>query len=126
MTGSTVWCGVAAASVALLVSPGAASGADEPVPEPPNFTSILTSTATPDKVVDDAGRPAPGQPGALGFFTLRVNSQLDVVCYEIVLQGVTPPFESPARTATHLQEGPPMRVATLGWCSPTRSRPAAA
>ena len=97
----------AAALVPSVVWAVPAAAADDPVPEPPTFTSTLTSTATPDQVVDDFGKPVPGQPGASGTFTLRVNSQQNIICYDITLTGVTQPFESSARTATHLQEGKP-------------------
>lgn len=96
---------VAAAGLVLTASPALAE--DAPVPPPATFTSTLTATLTPDAVVDDAGAPAPGQPGATGTFTLQLNSEADIVCYDITLTGVTPPFSSPARTATHLQEGQP-------------------
>lgn len=99
------------AVTALAVSVGPALAADDPadtsVPEPTSFTSTETVTLTPDAVRDDAGAPVPGQPGASGTVVLRLNSQLDVICYDITLTGVTPPYASPARTATHLQEGGP-------------------
>lgn len=107
----TTWRGLAALPLAtatlLAASATPAHAQDTPVPEPPAFTSTLVANASPDQVVDDAGAPAPGQPGATGLFVLRVNSQLDIVCYDITLLGVTPPYESSARTATHLQEGFP-------------------
>lgn len=95
-----------AAAIALV--PAAPASAQPPqVPEPATFTSTLIAQATADQVVADDGTPAPGEPGATGVFVLRINSELDVVCYDITLLGVTPPFESPADTATHLQEGFP-------------------
>ena len=96
-----------AALVPSVVWAVPAAAADASVPEPPTFTSTLTSSLTPDQVVDDAGKPVPGQPGASGTVTLKVNSQMNVVCYDITLTGVTQPYESSARTATHLQEGKP-------------------
>lgn len=101
----TLLCLVALVPSVLWAVPAAA--ADDSVPEPPTFTSTLTSAVTPDQVVDDQGKPVPGQPGASGTFTLKVNSQTNVVCYDITLTGVTQPYESSARTATHLQEGKP-------------------
>lgn len=105
---STRWAGgalCAVAALALTASPALAE--DAPVPEPPTFTSTLTATLTPDAVRADDGAPVPGQQGASGQFTLRLNSRQDIVCYDIRMTGVTPPFSSPARTATHLQEGQP-------------------
>jgi len=101
----TLLCAVALIPSVVWAVPAAA--ADESVPEPSSFTSTLTSTATPDAVRDDVGKPVPGQPGAEGKFVLRINSKLDIVCYDITLTGVTLPYESGARTATHLQEGKP-------------------
>lgn len=103
-----------AGMVALALSGSSAVAAtDTPVGEPERFTSMLSSMATPDAVVDGEGNPAPGEPGATGRFDLRINSDEEIVCWDIVLSGVTPPFESPARTATHVHEanagqpGPP-------------------
>ncbi|MGI5131526.1 CHRD domain-containing protein [Pseudonocardia sp. CA-107938] len=104
----TALCLAAVAVLPVWAGPAAAAPpTDVSVPEPTTFTSTLTSTATPDQVVDDFGKPMPGQPGASGTFTLRINSQQDIVCYDITLTGVTQPYESSARTATHLQEGKP-------------------
>ncbi|MGB2720559.1 MAG: CHRD domain-containing protein, partial [Rhodococcus sp. (in: high G+C Gram-positive bacteria)] len=69
--------------------------------------------ATPDQVLNGEGVATPGQPGATGTFTLRINSDLDIVCYDIALEGVTGDYMSPAKTATHLHQaaagaaGPP-------------------
>ncbi|NEM08257.1 CHRD domain-containing protein [Geodermatophilus normandii] len=69
--------------------------------------------ATPDAVINPDGVPTPGTPGATGTFTYRINSDLEIICYDISLSGVTPPFQSPAKTATHVhqaaagQAGPP-------------------
>lgn len=101
----TVCAAGTAVGIALTAAPALAE--DAPVPPPATFTSTLTAMATPETVVDDGGKPSPGQPGAKGTFTLKLNSQMNIVCYEIMVMGVTPPFASPARTATHLQEGQP-------------------
>lgn len=105
LSGLTLLCVAALVPSVAWAVPAAA--ADTSVPEPSSFTSTLTSSMTPDQVVDDQGKPAPGQPGASGTFILRINSQQNVVCYDITLTGVTQPYESSARTATHLQEGRP-------------------
>ncbi|MHA6630767.1 CHRD domain-containing protein [Pseudonocardia sichuanensis] len=98
------------ATAALAAGPAFAQDAD--VPEPDSFTSMFTAMAVPDTVVGPNG-PAPGEPGATGTFDLRINSDEEIICYEITLDGVTPPYQSPARTATHVHEaaegsaGPP-------------------
>ncbi|QGK72191.1 CHRD domain-containing protein [Allosaccharopolyspora coralli] len=96
--------------------PAGLAHADDEVPEPAEFTSMLTTMATPDMVVNSDDQPSPGEPGASGTFTFRINSDDEIICYDIVLNGVTPPYDSPARTATHIHEaaagtsGPPRLV----------------
>lgn len=98
---------------ALMVGAAAAANADTEVEPPAEFTSAFTTTATPDNVVDADGEPTPGEEGATGTFTFMINSDTETICYDIALTGVTPPYESPARTATHIHEaeagaaGPP-------------------
>lgn len=97
---------------AVLFSGGTAL-ADTPVDEPDSFTSMFTVMATPDMVVGMNNQPAPGQPGATGTFNYRINSDEDVICYDLTLNGITGEYQSPARTATHIHEaaegasGPP-------------------
>ena len=97
---------------AVLTGAGVASAETE-VAEPATFTSAFTAMATPDMVVNAESVPTPGTPGASGTFTYRINSELEVICYDISLTGVTPPYMSPAKTATHIHEavagkaGPP-------------------
>ena len=99
-----------AAAMMLFAAP---AGAETPVAEPESFTSAFTAMATPDQVVNGDAVATPGQPGAMGTFTLRINSDLDIVCYDIALEGVTGDYMSPAKTSTHLHEaaagaaGPP-------------------
>ena len=101
-----------AASMAMVFSTGTAS-AETPVAPPATFTSAFTSVATPDQVLNGQGVSTPGQPGALGSFTFRINSDLDIICYDIFLAGVTDDYMSPAKTATHIHQaaagvaGPP-------------------
>ncbi|MGU3437780.1 CHRD domain-containing protein [Actinomycetes bacterium M1A6_2h] len=101
-----------AASAAMVFGAGAAS-AETPVAAPPTFTSAFTTVATPDQVLNAQGVATPGQPGALGSFTFRINSDLDIICYDIFLAGVTGDYMSPAKTATHIHQaaagvaGPP-------------------
>lgn len=76
---------------------------DAPIvdPEFPDFneTSRFVIEADPDQV------PAGGQPGAEGTFVLRLDSDNDVVCYDIELRGVSGDYASPALTATHIHAG---------------------
>lgn len=103
---------VVTAGATLLAGTGLAS-AETDVAAPPSFTSAFTVNATPDAVVDADGAPAPGQPGSGGVFTFRLNSQLDIICYDITLTGVSGDYQSPAKTATHIHQsvagvsGPP-------------------
>ncbi|AJW42845.1 CHRD domain-containing protein [Rhodococcus sp. 14-2496-1d] len=100
-------------TAALMLFAAAPAGADTPVAEPDSFTSAFTAMATPDQVLNGEGVATPGQPGAMGTFTLRINSDLDIVCYDIALEGVTGDYMSPAKTATHIHQaaagaaGPP-------------------
>lgn len=111
--------GLAAGSLAgaLTLAVAAPAGAqDASVPEPDTFTSAFTVMATPEEVVDTDGEPAPGPDGATGTFDFRINSDEEIICYDITVSGITPPFESPARTATHIHEaeagsGGPPRIA---------------
>lgn len=80
---------------------------------PDHFTSAYTVMAEPGAVVDGDGEPSPGQEGAAGDFMFWVNSDTDVICYDITLTGVSGDYESPAATATHIHDaaegeaGPP-------------------
>lgn len=104
--------GIAVGALALLVT-AAPAHANTEVDEPDTFTSAFTSMATPDQVVDSEGNEAPGEPGATGEFTFRINSDLEIICYDITVNGITGGYESPAATATHVHEaaagesGPP-------------------
>ena len=105
---------VAAAAAGILVATqGTAAHAGEEVPEPDEFTSEFWVEATPDMVIDGEGNPVAGEEGAWGAFEFRLNSDEDIICYDIAFTGVTPPYESPAKTATHIHQaadgefGPP-------------------
>lgn len=103
--------GTAAAVLALATA--APASAETSVPEPATFTSAFTVMATPDQVINNDGVAAPGEPGATGTFDFRINSETEVICYDITLRGVTGDYQSPAKTATHIhqaaagQPGPP-------------------
>lgn len=102
--------GVAALVAVLGTSP---AYADTAVERPDTFTSAYTVSATPDQVINPDGDAAPGEPGALGTFNFMINSDEEIICYDITLDGVTPPYQSAAKTATHIHEaavgesGPP-------------------
>ncbi|MET4051681.1 hypothetical protein ABID81_001025 [Frigoribacterium sp. PvP054] len=103
--------GAAAAAVTLFAATPAF--AETEVPEPSRFTSAYTVMATPDQVINNDGVATPGESGATGTFDFRVNSDTEVICYDITLRGVTGDYQSPAKTATHIHEaaqgqaGPP-------------------
>ena len=107
----TIALGGAAAVGLVMVAP--AAHAETEVEEPSSFTSAFTVMATPDQVINTEGVAAPGQPGAAGTFTFRINSDLEIICYDITLNGVSGDYQSPAKTATHIHEaamgesGPP-------------------
>lgn len=109
---STTWKRPAAvAAASTLVGAGslwgaAPAAAETEVPRPGSFTSAYTVMATPDTIVDTEGNPAEGQPGATGTFDLMINSDEEIVCYDITLTGVTGEYESPAKTATHVHAAP--------------------
>ena len=98
---------------AVVLTGAGTAAAETEVPEPATFTSAFTAMATPGEVVNPEGVPTPGTAGASGTFTYRINSDLEIICYDITLTGVTPPYQSPAKTATHIhqaaagQPGPP-------------------
>ncbi len=105
--------GITAIAAIGLTAVAAPAHADTEVAEPESFTSAFTVTATPGEVINNDGEVAPGEDGAMGSFTFRVNSEMEIICYDIRLEGVTGEYESPARTATHIHEaavgqpGPP-------------------
>ncbi|XVH33328.1 CHRD domain-containing protein (plasmid) [Haloferacaceae archaeon DSL9] len=65
---------------------------------------------TPDEVVDG------GTDGASGTAELVLDPEDEVICFDLSFRDVTPPYESPANTATHIHEaeagdaGPPVVV----------------
>jgi len=108
----TIGGAAAVAAVSVLGFAGPAS-AETAVDEPSSFTSAFTVMATPDQVLNADAVATPGEAGASGQFNFRVNSDLDIICYDITLTGVTGDYESPAKTATHIHQaatglaGPP-------------------
>jgi len=96
---------VAGAAGALALTAVGPAAAETEVPRPATFTSAFTAMATPDMVINNDGVATPGEPGASGTFTYMINSDTEVICYDISLTGVTPPYQSPAKTATHIHQG---------------------
>lgn len=88
----------------LLLAPAAvAQTTGTPVDRPDSFTSSFRVRADADQVPETDGRR--GEPGATGTFDLQLDSTSEVICFDIALDGVTPPFQSPAPTATHVHDG---------------------
>jgi hypothetical protein len=102
-----------AAAAALTLFAAAPASAETEVAEPSTFTSAFTVMATPDQVINAEGAVTPGQEGATGTFDFRINSDQNIICYDITLSGVSGDYKSPAKTATHIHEaaagksGPP-------------------
>lgn len=86
---------------------------ETPVARPRTFTSTLKTEATPEQVVNANNTSVPGLQGAKSTFKLEINSQEDILCYEIVSTGFQGDYFSPAKTATHTHQaafganGPP-------------------
>lgn len=105
--------GVAGAAALMTTTMAAPAYAETEVDRPDEFTSAFTVTATPDQIINSEGDTVPGEEGATGTFNFMINSDEEIICYDITLDGVTPPYESPAKTATHIHEavageaGPP-------------------
>lgn len=96
--------------------------ADCPKPEvkpdfPIPFTSKFSIIATPDQVVQNnaslVNAFTGGLPGTIGYYDFGLNSDLDLICYNIKIVGFRGDYQSPASTATHLHQsaagrsGPP-------------------
>ncbi len=97
--------GAAAALTVFTAAPATAQQAE--VAEPSSFTSAFTAMGDPDNVLDgDTGERGAGTPGATGTFDFRINSDEEIICYDIVLEGVNPPYQSPADTSTHIHDAP--------------------
>jgi hypothetical protein len=105
--------GAALAGGVLVFGAAAPAHAETEVAEPSSFTSAFTVMATPDQVLNADGVATPGPAGASGTFDFRVNSELDIICYDITVTGISGDYMSPAKTATHIHQaaagkaGPP-------------------
>lgn len=86
------------------------------VDDPHSYTSAFHTRAVNTTIINNDGNPVNGLPGAFGQYALRVNSNKNIICWDITTVGVTGEYMSPAITATHMHEaavgkpGPP-RVA---------------
>ncbi|WWC63718.1 uncharacterized protein I303_106323 [Kwoniella dejecticola CBS 10117] len=83
------------------------------VAEPKYFTSAFSTRAIPGDVVVTNGTASPAGSTAYGHFSFKINSDKDIICYDIMLVNVTGEYSSPAFTATHIHQpakgsaGPP-------------------
>lgn len=71
----------------------------------PYFDEFIECKATPNQVISN-GESVMGEEGAKGYYKLALNTKENEVCYYITLYGVSGEYQSMARTATHLHEGP--------------------
>ncbi|KJZ76649.1 hypothetical protein HIM_03985 [Hirsutella minnesotensis 3608] len=82
-------------------------------PSPFYFTSVFSVVARSEEVVDSNKPFTGGLQGAIGLYNFGINSQSNVICYNITLDGLRGNYQSPAKTATHIHEaaagksGPP-------------------
>lgn len=105
--------GVAVAALLGSSSLAGTAAAETKVDRPDTFTSAFTVNAQPGNVINPDGDVAPGEEGTSGTFNFMINSDLEIICYDITTRGVTPPYQSMAKTATHVHQavkgenGPP-------------------
>lgn len=76
------------------------------VKEPKYFTSAFHTRAVNTTIITNAGVPTPGQAGAFGQFSFKLNSDKEIICWDITTIGVTGDYQSPAVTATHIHQAP--------------------
>jgi hypothetical protein len=83
---------------------------------PFTFTSTYHVEAKPENVVDSNNNPTGGLEGSSGIFKFGINSNDNVICYNITITGFRGDYQSPASSATHIHEaavgkaGPPRYV----------------
>lgn len=84
-----------------------------PVKRPKKFTSLIRTYATPEQVINANNASVPGLQGAKTKYNLHLNTEQDIMCYDIVSEGFQGEYFSPAKTATHTHQaafgsnGPP-------------------
>ncbi|OAQ97542.1 hypothetical protein LLEC1_01117 [Akanthomyces lecanii] len=77
------------------------------------FTSTYSVIAKPENVVDAQNNFTGGLQGSSGTFNFGINSNENVICYNITITGFRGDYQSPAKSATHIHEaavgksGPP-------------------
>jgi hypothetical protein len=82
--------------------PGAIRGQIEGEPGNTNFVV----QADGEQVVDgDTGEVGVGDPDGSGLYELDLQPEDNTICFSIAVD-VTPPYESPANTSTHIHEAP--------------------
>ncbi|MGJ9411239.1 CHRD domain-containing protein [Aeromicrobium sp. CF4.19] len=102
---ATLGAATATLTLGALASPATAD-TPEQVDRPDSFTSAFTVDATPDQVVPNpAGDPA-GVEGAEGEFIFLINSEEEIVCWDITVTGLATDYQSAAKTSTHIHENP--------------------
>lgn len=111
MTRSTRWTGAAGLAAALPLALGglastATADTTEQVERPETFTSAFVAEATGDQVVGPDGTVGVGQEDGSGTFIFLINSDEEIICWDITTEGVAPPYQSAARTATHIHQTP--------------------
>jgi hypothetical protein len=105
--------GAVGMATALVYASAGVAAAETPADRPATFTSAFTVMATADQIFNTDRVQIPGEVGATGTFNFMVNSDEEIICYDITLRGVTPPYMSMAKTATHIHQaavgvqGPP-------------------
>ncbi|KAH8666549.1 hypothetical protein BX600DRAFT_435949 [Xylariales sp. PMI_506] len=73
------------------------------------FTSTYRVSATPEQVINGTGAAAKytgGLSGASATFKFGIISSTNTICYHISVRGFRGEYQSPAKTATHIHEGP--------------------
>ena len=105
-----------AATLALALPPAlgalassASADTPDPVDPPDTFTSAFVVDATPGNVIGpDNTTPSGGDPDGSGEFLFFLNTEGDneIICWDITTENVEPPFQSMAKTATHIHQTP--------------------
>lgn len=114
MTSPLIRRSALAAGIGLAIPMALAlpASAETEVDRPDSFTSAFTVNATGDTIINGDGESVPGSDGT-GTFNYMINSDEEIICYDLTTTGVAPPYESGAKTATHIHEavvgqsGPP-------------------
>lgn len=112
VTRATRRTAAATLALALPLALGAlASSATADTPDqvdpPDTFTSAFFVDATPGNVIGpDNTTPSGGDPDGSGEFLFFINSDEEIICWDITTENVEPPYQSAAKTATHIHQTP--------------------